>query len=75
MKRTTQVILFALLVIGCKSHKQGYKNYASESLKIEQISKNLYNHISYLDTTSFGKYPCNGMIYINGNEAIKHRPN
>ena len=59
-----------LLLGGCKSKKLPLEYYESESLKIERISDNIYRHISYLETERFGKVPCNGMVYLNGNEAL-----
>lgn len=70
MKRLLYLILFVFVINGCKSNKPVYQNYESETLKIVQITDNVFQHISYLNTKSYGKYPCNGMIYINGNDAI-----
>ena len=70
MKNWIQIIFFAFGLICCKPNEQVYKNYVSKTLKIERISEKVFMHISYLDTNDFSKYPCNGMIYINGNEAI-----
>ncbi|MBC6368328.1 subclass B1 metallo-beta-lactamase [Algoriphagus sp. AK58] len=44
--------------------------YTSETLKIEQISPHTFVHISYLSTQDFGKVACNGMIVIDGGEAL-----
>lgn len=44
--------------------------YQSETLQIEQISAHTFVHISYLKTQDFGKVACNGMIVLNGNEAL-----
>lgn len=44
--------------------------YTSESLIIHKITENVYQHISYLETESWGKVACNGMVYIVGNEAV-----
>jgi metallo-beta-lactamase class B len=44
--------------------------YSTETLQIEQISPNSLVHISYLNTQDFGKVACNGMIVINGGEAL-----
>jgi metallo-beta-lactamase class B len=44
--------------------------YSTETLQIEQISPNTFVHISYLNTQDFGKVACNGMIVINGGEAL-----
>lgn len=44
--------------------------YQSETLQIEQVSPNTFVHVSYLSTQDFGKVPCNGMIVVNGDEAV-----
>lgn len=44
--------------------------YESETLVIEKISDNLYQHTSYLQTNDFGNVPCNGMIVVDNGEAI-----
>lgn len=44
--------------------------YHSDNLIINKLSDHVYQHISYLDTESFGRVPCNGMIVVNGNEAV-----
>jgi metallo-beta-lactamase class B len=45
-------------------------NYESESLKIVKISEHTFIHISYLQTQSFGKVECNGLIFLNKSKAI-----
>lgn len=42
----------------------------SDDLVIIKLSDNVYQHISYLQTESWGKVACNGMIVIEGDEAI-----
>lgn len=44
--------------------------YHSESLKIHRLTKHTLIHESYLETESFGKVSCNGLIYYSGQEAI-----
>lgn len=44
--------------------------YQSDNLIIQRLSAHVYRHISYLNTETFGKVECNGMIVMNGNEAI-----
>ena len=70
MKYLLQILIIASVFSSCKPNKQVYENYKSEVLKIERISDKIFQHISYLETKSLGTVPCNGMIYINGNEAI-----
>lgn len=41
-----------------------------EGLSVVQLTPNVYQHISDLKTETFGNVKCNGLIYINGNEAI-----
>lgn len=44
--------------------------YESENLTIRKVGDHVYQHISFLNTESFGKVPCNGMIVANDKEAI-----
>ena len=44
--------------------------YESATLKIEPLTEHTYLHVSYLETESFGKVACNGMIVISDGEAI-----
>lgn len=44
--------------------------YSSDQLKIEALSERVFMHISYLTTNDFGKVDCNGLIFLNGDEAI-----
>ncbi|MGB0521534.1 MAG: subclass B1 metallo-beta-lactamase [Flammeovirgaceae bacterium] len=46
------------------------QSYKSDTLKIKQLTPNTFIHTSYLQTESYGNVPCNGLIYIQGNEAI-----
>src|SRR5687768_3158284 len=44
--------------------------YKSDNLILRKITGNVYQHVSYLNTNSFGKVSCNGMVVIKNNEAI-----
>lgn len=70
MKRVLTFCVLVLLIKGCSFQKNKFVLYESESLKIIQVKENIYQHVSYLDTKNFGKVGCNGMVYINGDEAI-----
>jgi metallo-beta-lactamase class B len=67
-------LIITLFLIGCQSQKtlQNTENfvYTSDNLIIKQLTPNTYQHITFLQTESFGNVPCNGMIVINKNEAI-----
>ena len=54
-----------LIIFGCQSKVV----FESENLKIIPVSEKTWMHISYLKTENFGLVPCNGLIYINENEA------
>ncbi len=69
MKQLLTIIFISLLFINCKSKKQTI-TYSTDSLKIIPVTKNVFIHITYLNTDDFGKVECNGMVYINNNEAI-----
>jgi metallo-beta-lactamase class B len=44
--------------------------FQTEKLIIRKLSEHTYQHISFLNTETFGRVACNGMIIINGNEAV-----
>ena len=60
----------ALFLAGCASVKTKTQEYTSNNLIINKLTDNVFVHITYLNTSSFGKVACNGMIYVQGNEAI-----
>jgi len=62
-------IFLLIFLAGCNAPKTGYI-YASETLKIKQISQHTFIHTSFLMTNDFGKVGCNGMIVVNQGEAL-----
>ncbi len=44
--------------------------FKTANLIIERLSPHVYQHISFLNTSDFGKVSCNGMIVADGGEAI-----
>lgn len=68
------VILTTLTILNCSYQKNELFEpqivYKSENLIITQISKNSFEHTSFLPTQSFGNVPCNGLIVSNDNEAV-----
>lgn len=69
------LFLFSFLIIwSCNSKKAetGKQKtvYQSDNLVVVQLTDHVYQHISFLNTDSFGRVECNGMIVKNGNEAI-----
>lgn len=45
-------------------------SYESERLEIHKITDRVYQHISFLQSETFGKVSCNGMIVLDGREAV-----
>jgi len=70
MKPLLQILCVALMLCACKPNNHGLNDYESDALKITQISNTVFLHTSFLKTKSFGTVPSNGMVYVNGNEAI-----
>jgi metallo-beta-lactamase class B len=44
--------------------------YTSDNLIVKKLSGHVYLHTSFLNTNDFGRVECNGMIAVNGNEAV-----
>lgn len=70
MKKIAPLLLLAIILSHCTPKNDSTYIYDSEVLKIQSLSKDVFMHISYLTTNDFGKVECNGMVYINGDEAI-----
>ena len=75
MKIIQLFLLSVILIVtlSCSTQKKKPENktvYQSETLVITQVSPNVYQHTSFLQTESFGNVPCNGMIVHNNNETV-----
>jgi metallo-beta-lactamase class B len=46
------------------------QHYKSDNLEVSKLAENVYQHISFLKTQDFGKVSCNGMIVVDGAEAL-----
>lgn len=44
--------------------------YRTETLEIFQLTESSFVHISYLTTNDFGRVACNGLVVIDGKEAM-----
>lgn len=62
--------LLLILVQGITWAQTSPPAYESEQLKIIPINEKVLIHESYLQTDSWGKVGCNGMLFIDGSEAI-----
>jgi metallo-beta-lactamase class B len=62
-------LAFALFITNLFTPAQA-QNYKSEALQVRKLANNVYQHISYLKTDDFGKVSCNGMIVVDGGQAL-----
>src|SRR5690606_12499892 len=63
----------SIVTLSCSAQNKKSESktvYQSETLVITQVSPNVYQHTSFLQTESFGNVPCNGMIVHNHNETV-----
>ncbi|MBN2613766.1 MAG: subclass B1 metallo-beta-lactamase [Bacteroidales bacterium] len=70
MKFLYLVIIF--LLSGLNSHSQGSfeEIWISDDLKLLKLSEDVFVHVSYHHLPGTGRFPSNGMVYINGCEAL-----
>ncbi|WP_084165812.1 subclass B1 metallo-beta-lactamase [Dyadobacter crusticola] len=61
---------FLLAIACCAASAVSAQSLKSENLIIEKVKDHVYQHITYLQTQSFGRVPCNGMIVYDKGEAI-----
>jgi len=64
------LLLGFIFFIDCKTSDIVSTTTDSDLFKVEALSENLFVHVSYLATKSWGKVACNGMIFRDGKEAI-----
>ncbi|TYA66020.1 subclass B1 metallo-beta-lactamase [Seonamhaeicola marinus] len=69
MKRPFLFLLFTLYFGNLLLFSQNVV-FKSDKLKIKELKPNVFQHISFLKTRSFGMVGCNGMIYFSKDEAI-----
>lgn len=62
-------MFFALIITNCNAQEAEIL-YKSDNLIIKQLSKNVFQHISYFNSETFGRVECNGMIVKDGNETV-----
>ncbi|MDX5443560.1 MAG: hypothetical protein LPJ89_07225, partial [Hymenobacteraceae bacterium] len=65
------VIFFSFL--SCflqKEPENSQKIVVTDGLEVTQISEHTWRHVSFIDVPGYGKFPCNGVVYVSGGEAI-----
>lgn len=70
MKKIVYFLILSCILTNCLQANNKKEIYKSEILLIYKLSDHVYEHISYLDTKSYGKVSCNGMIVSSNAEAV-----
>ncbi|HRS52023.1 MAG TPA: subclass B1 metallo-beta-lactamase [Candidatus Marinimicrobia bacterium] len=70
MKNLIVFIVVGLLQYNGFSQIDYKKIHISNDLELIKLSENAYVHISYSDLPEFGRFPSNGLIFINKGEAF-----
>lgn len=63
------ICLIVIGIIKVEAQPSNNETIISEGLSVIKLKDNLYQHVSDIEVQS-GKYKCNGLIYINGQEAV-----
>lgn len=61
---------YLLIAVSCKTDDIFLDNYETDNLKIERISESVFLHVSFLEFPNNVRIACNGLIFIDNNEAI-----
>jgi metallo-beta-lactamase class B len=69
MKYPFKWLLFMFLLTNILTQVRA-QDYKSENLEVRKLAENVYQHISYLKTQDFGNVSCNGMIVVDGGQAL-----
>lgn len=68
-QKTLCISLGLILLAACETTEKSI-HYESDHLRVEQLSENVFLHVSYLKTNDFGKVSCNGAVFKSGDEAL-----
>ncbi|KXX72417.1 subclass B1 metallo-beta-lactamase [Flammeovirga sp. SJP92] len=66
-------LLLPLLFVSCSQEKEQDEEpeaYVSKTLVIRPLTEHVLLHTSFLETQSFGRVPCNGVVVLDDGEAI-----
>ncbi|MBO9613047.1 MAG: subclass B1 metallo-beta-lactamase [Dyadobacter sp.] len=58
------------LLYTCASAQTPDKSFKTDDLVLQKLTDHTYQHLTYLQTETFGKVPCNGLIVFDGGEAV-----
>lgn len=65
------LLLFLSAGLFCtKAQPNSEKIFISKDIELLRLTQNVYIHTSYYTSEQYGRFPSNGMIYIQGDEAF-----
>ena len=65
------LFLTCLIFLYCsRASNTAERTYQSDGLEISRVTDHVYQHVSWLETESFGRVACNGMVVVDGGEAL-----
>lgn len=64
------ILGFYIVFSSCHPSKKGSSSSTISKIQIDSIAPNVWIHQSYLNTESFGKVSCNGLIFKDKDEVI-----
>ena len=66
-------VCLALVAAGCESARPSptvQKITVSEDMELQPITEGVWVHTTYFDLPNFGRYPANGLVVLDGEEAV-----
>ncbi|MDF9795037.1 metallo-beta-lactamase class B [Catalinimonas alkaloidigena] len=70
MRKLSVITLLFIAILTFQARGQAEKIHISEDLEIIPLTDKSFIHVSYVTYPSFGRVACNGLLYVNGNEAV-----
>jgi metallo-beta-lactamase class B len=70
MNRILLVQILFLLQFSCKAQSYYQTISITKDIDLIQLTSKAYIHVSYYELPNFGRFPSNGLIYINNGEAF-----
>ncbi len=64
------LIIFAFILCGQCLYSQNESISVSEDLELVKLSDHAYIHVSYMKLPTYGRFPCNGLIFISDGKAV-----